>query len=114
MQKSSQLTVLDDIPDYGRQGEASPAFQLCPRPWEQSDVDVIDGPQQVAVAKFESGFFKVVAALWNEQPGSWLRFPEFLRLVYSQRVVRATGQGLEADEPVIIPIHSNAQHRRAA
>lgn len=101
LQNSAQLAVLDDIPAHGRPENDSKAYRLCPRPWETTDIDPISGPQQLAVAKFEAEFFKAVAELWNQRPGSWLRFPEFLRLVYSQRVVKTA---TEETETISFPI----------
>lgn len=114
LQKSSQLAVLDDVPAHGRPESGNDAYQLCPRPWEPEEIDPIHGPQQVAIAKFEADFFKVVASLWNERPSAWLKFPEFLRLVYTQRVVKVTNAGLEAEPPATIPMSSISDQRRAA
>jgi hypothetical protein len=108
------VAVLEDVPAYGRPGEKSEAYRLCPRPWEPDDVDAIAALQQVAVAEFEARYFRVVAAVWNQHPGSWLRFPEFLRLAYARRVVKWTEAGPEADIPDSIPLPFVSPARQAA
>jgi len=83
---SGSLAVLHDVPTHGRANDASPAFQLCPRPWTPSDAEPVAAVQDLIVLQFELQFFRQVAALWNRAPGAWTDFPEFLRLVYNQRV----------------------------
>jgi hypothetical protein len=97
MQSSSLLTVLGDVPAHGRPADGRPAYQLCPRPWEPRDIDPVNGPQDVAAAKFEAEFFQQVAEIWNRRPGRWQTFPEFLQLVYEQRVVQQPAGGSEED-----------------
>jgi Fe-S-cluster containining protein len=80
------LAVLHDVPASGRPADGSPAFQLCGRPWTPAEVDPIAAVQDLLVLQFELQFFRQVATLWNRDPGRWRDFPEFLRLVYSQRV----------------------------
>ncbi|MFO0919137.1 MAG: YkgJ family cysteine cluster protein [Planctomycetaceae bacterium] len=88
MRASSLLTVLGEVAEHGRPADGGAAYQLCPRPWETSDIDPVAGPQDVAVAKFEAEFFRQVVAVWNRRPGRWETFPDFLQLVYEQRVVK--------------------------
>jgi hypothetical protein len=33
-------------------------------------------------------FFFKLARAWNQRPGDWLLFPEFLQAVYARRVLR--------------------------
>lgn len=82
----SELAVIYDVPQRGRE-DSEPAYELCPRPWEPSDVDPITTYQELAVARAEMEFFKGVAQIWNRNPRSWQVFPEFLRLVYSNRIL---------------------------
>lgn len=114
LQKSSLLTVLEDVPDHGRPNDGSDPYRLCPRPWEPSDVDPIEAPQQLVVADFEADFFRLVAAVWNQNPGPWLLFPDFLRLVYRRRVVKATAQGLDAEIPDSVTLPFTRDDRQQA
>lgn len=97
MQASSLLTVLGDVPAHGRPADGGPAYQLCSRRWEPGDIDPVQGPQDVAAAKFEAEFFFQVAAAWNQRPGHWQAFPEFLQLVYEQRIVKQRPDSAEDD-----------------
>ena len=104
LQKSSLMTVLDDVPNHGRPGEDNDAYRLCPQPWQPDDFDSLDAPQQLAVAEFEAKFYRLVAAVWNQRPGPWLKFPEFLRLVYSRRVIHERDSNPAVDVPDILPM----------
>lgn len=109
----SPLTILADVPSHGRPDDGHALYRLCPRPWEPSDVDPIAAPADLAVARYEMAFFKQVAALWNERLGSWLKFPEFLRLVYANRVIRPTEPHEQADSyPVTLPFPTDHHPRR--
>jgi Fe-S-cluster containining protein len=110
----SPLTILADVPPHGRPDDGHELYRLCPRPWQPSDVDPLTAPADLAVARSEMAFFKQVAVLWNERLGSWLKFPEFLRLVYANRVVRQTKpveQGGSAD-PVTLPFPTETRSQR--
>jgi len=112
----SPLTILADVPPHGRPDDGHELYRLCPRPWQPSDVDPITAPADLAVARYEMAFFKQVAALWNERLGPWLKFPEFLRLVYANRVVRPAELQEQTDaEPVTLPFPTdNRPLRRVA
>ena len=84
--RTGELAVLCDMPSVGR-GGSHPVYQLCPQKWEPNDLDPIQQVQDLVVAKYEMDFFFKLARAWNERPGDWLLFPEFLRLVYSRRVL---------------------------
>lgn len=84
---TSDLAIIYDVPERGRDDSAS-IYQLCPRPWETSDVDPIDTVQDLVVAKYEMDLFHTLANYWNKSCGPWNLFPEFLRVVYAGRVVR--------------------------
>jgi len=86
LSESGSLAVLHDVPPHGRPSDPSPAFKLCPRPWDVGEVDPVAAVQDLIVVQFELRFFRQVANLWNRSPGSWADFPEFLRLVYTNRV----------------------------
>lgn len=96
------LVVIYDIPKSGRE-EKHPAYELCPRPWQPSDVDPVQAASDLVVAKYEMNFFRHVAEVWNRRPQPWDIFPDFVRLVYSERVQRASNVEEPADsEPWVI------------
>jgi Fe-S-cluster containining protein len=103
---TGDMAVLHDVPERARPDREGDAYQLCPRPWEVSDVDPLAAPQDLIVLRYEMQFFREVAAVWNRSPGDWRIFPEFLRAVYSHRVLRETPGELAAG--------SVAAQRRAA
>ncbi len=80
------LPILYDVPARGREGHDQ-AYQLCPRPWTPADVDPLRSVQELAVAKYEMEFFAQVAQVWNRNPGEWMLFPQFLEIVYDNRVM---------------------------
>lgn len=88
LSQSGQLAVLYDVPEHSQRDPQSPAYRLCPRAWEPDDVDPVDGLANLAVMNFELQFFHQVATAWNRTPQSWMVFPEFLRMVYENRVIR--------------------------
>jgi Fe-S-cluster containining protein len=105
LKEEAGLAILYDVPRNGRAGN-EPAYQLCHRPWVKEDVDPVDIVQDLVVARFEMEFFGVLASSWNQNPGPWKAFPDFLEHVYSQRV-----QGLSAAE---LAAQSPRPMRRAA
>ena len=84
---TGELVVLHDVPARGR-AQDHPAYTLCPRPWRPDEIDPLQAPQDLAVAKYEMDFFHSVAGLWNRVPRAFGLFPDFLRLVYGNRVLR--------------------------
>lgn len=85
LNRTGELAILADVPLRGRAGE-HPAYELCPRRWETTDLDPIDAVQELVVARFEMDFFAQLAELWNRRPRAWEAFPPFLRLAYAGRV----------------------------
>ncbi|HLJ12492.1 MAG TPA: YkgJ family cysteine cluster protein [Planctomycetaceae bacterium] len=83
--KAGELAVLCEAP-APISGSSHPAHRLCARPWEQQDFDPIEQVQHLAVAKFEMNFFFKLAEAWNARPRDWQVFPEFLQMVYSNRI----------------------------
>ncbi|QDT37087.1 Flagellin N-methylase [Stratiformator vulcanicus] len=106
---TGELTVLHDVPTRGRK-ETHPAYELCPRNWTVDEVDPISAPQDLTVAKFEMNFFHSLASVWNRAPRSFEVFPDFLKLVYSRRVVSE----VDELEPKTIPLPNVDQQRKAA
>lgn len=101
---TGDLTIIHDVPERGRTQD-HPAYHLCPRQWEPSDLDPLDSMQNLVVARSEMIFFTQVSQVWNLCPRPWSLFPEFLRLVYARRVVReavAEDEVVEDEAPATI------------
>ena len=115
------LPIVYEVPERGRE-DNHPAYKLCPRQWETSDVDTIDAVQDLAVARYEMTFFHQVASIWNTRMADWESFPEFLRLVYEKRVVHERDlavdfpeAGFEGPRTIKLPIvHQDDSQRGAA
>jgi Fe-S-cluster containining protein len=88
LNQSGELAVLHDVPVTARPG-GHEAYRLCERPWQPFELDPIRQVQALVVAQFEMKFFWKVAEGWNQNPGDWSAFPEFLELVYANRVCDA-------------------------
>jgi hypothetical protein len=105
------------LPEQGRPDDPQDAYRLCHRPWQAADIDPIQAPRDLAVSAYEADFFKQVARLWNERLGDWRQFPEFLHLVYENRVIRETETIEEspAADAVTLPFPNGPQraHRAA-
>lgn len=116
---TDDLAVICDVPRRGRKLDDgdNALYQLCSRQWEPSDFDPIDTVQDLVLAKYEMAFFHQLADIWNRKPREWSCFPDFLRLVYSRRVVRESAAEEEAAEaPMIhsLPFVNNQRSLRAA
>jgi Fe-S-cluster containining protein len=109
---TNDLAIVCDIPDRFRE-TTNPAYTLCPRPWEPEDVDPIQAVQDLAVVKYELAFFRQVAELWNRSPGSWNAFPQFLNIVYTNRVGREepANEAADDDGPVTLPFPKPSERR---
>ena len=103
LNETGELAILYDIPESGRDSD-EPIYDLCPRKWEPSGYEPVSGVQDLVVSRYEVLFFRKLAAIWNKQPQSWLRFPDFLRNVYSKRV--------QADAPVVSLPHPQLHQLR--
>jgi Fe-S-cluster containining protein len=95
---AGELAVLCDVPASGR-GGSHPVYRLCPKSWEPADLDPIQQVQDLVVARYEMDFFFKLAAAWNERPGDWLLFPDFLKSVYAKRVLRQDEDRHDEAEP---------------
>lgn len=111
LNETDELAVIYDVPPSGRAANQHPAYSLCPREWEPSDFDSLELLPALVVAKFEMQFFHQLALLWNRQPRSWGLFPDFLTLVYSNRVVR---EASPAEEPDVIRFPTQDKPREPA
>jgi Fe-S-cluster containining protein len=59
------------------------AYALCPRPWSVSDLDRETALQNLRECAAEMELFHAVANRWNDSPGPWPLFPDFLELIYT-------------------------------
>ncbi len=111
---TGELAVLHDVPATGR-SENHPVYALCARPWRPDEIDPLQAPQDLAVSKYEMEFFRSVAAIWNRVPRPFAVFPEFLRIVYQNRVTREPDAAPVAEEPAprILPFPAAASRRAA-
>lgn len=100
---SNELAILYDIPENGRDGE--PAYDLCPRQWTASDLDPNDTIQSLILARYEMTFFSKIATIWNQAPGEWNLFPEFIDRIYSNRI---TSESQQKSASQTVPVAGNA------
>lgn len=106
--ETGELAVIYDVPASPRE-EEHPAYDLCPREWEPRDLDPLETVQTLVWADYERKFFAQVADYWNGSPGDWRTFPDFLRAVYSRRVLHESD--LQGEGPVILPLPGVAERR---
>lgn len=97
LDRSGELAIIYNVPESAS-GATHPAYTLCARQWTPADLDPIQVVQDLVVATYEMNFFHRLAQVWNEQPGLWNRFPEFIELVYGNRV-RPVDELCEDEEP---------------
>ena len=108
--------MLYDVPRSSRDKD-NPAYTLCPRPWEPADVDPIQSASDLVTARYEMTFFRPLAEVWNRRPQPWDTFPQFLRVVYAERVQRAAPVEETADdEPWLVkfPVRTREMRVKAA
>jgi Fe-S-cluster containining protein len=101
--ETDELAVIYDVPPSGRAANQHQAYTLCSREWEPADFDSLELLPALAVAKFEMRFFHQLALIWNRQPRSWGLFPDFLALVYSNRILRRQTEAEEEPETLAFP-----------
>jgi len=58
-------------------------YRLCPRPWSVSDVDPEGALRNLRECQSELELLSAIARRWNDEPGPWPFFPDFLDLVYT-------------------------------
>ncbi len=58
-------------------------YDLCPHPWSISDIDPAAALQDLRDCADEMERFHAIAHRWNDQPGPWPMFPDFLELIYT-------------------------------
>ena len=114
LNETGELAVIYDVPENGRPAEPAATYSLCPRPWEPTDIDTLTGIQDLVVARYEMGFFKQLANLWNRKPREWSLFPEFLRLVYESRVLKNMETDDEPPQTIPFPTPSHSSEQRVA
>ncbi|MBI1345405.1 YkgJ family cysteine cluster protein [bacterium] len=114
LSETGMLAELHGIPEHGRPSDPHPAYGLCSTPWNVADVEPVAAVQDLVLIHFEMKFFRQVAASWNRRPQSWSVWPDFLRLVYQNRVIPETAaQECEEPLPAILKF-SEATRSRAA
>jgi Fe-S-cluster containining protein len=86
--ESGQLAVIYNVPERTNRDPDQEVYRLCPRPWEPDDIVPVDSVANLAVMNFELQFFHQVATAWNRAPQAWAVFPEFLRMVYENRIIK--------------------------
>lgn len=110
--RAGELAILCDVPAQGPAG-GEQVYQLCSQPWQPRELDPIRQVQHLIIAKYEMNFFAKLASSWNARPGDWRLFPEFLELVYANRVLPkdAEADAVDApagDSPATLPFRRNA------
>lgn len=103
---SGTLAVITEVAENACPDDPHPALNLCPRPWEVEDIDPIASLQDLVIERFENAFFHEVAAAWNDSPGPWELFPEFLHLIYQQRVQGVHQSREDAPAQPTLPLDS--------
>ncbi|MEZ6047760.1 MAG: YkgJ family cysteine cluster protein [Planctomycetaceae bacterium] len=93
--------------------DENPVYNLCPRPWEPSDFDPVTSMEHLTTAAYEMRFFHKIAQLWNRKPGPWHIFPDFLKIVYSERVMHGEKVLDEELFPRIIKFPGGTQSKAA-
>lgn len=111
---SGMLAELHAIPEHGRLSDPHPAYGLCSTPWHVEDIEPVSAVQDLVLIHFEMRFFQYVAESWNRRRESWELFPEFLRLVYQNRVVPEAATEAQPEETPAILKFSEAARSRAA
>jgi Fe-S-cluster containining protein len=113
LDRLGEVAELHSIPPYGRPSDPHPIYNLCPRPWEPTDVDPIATVQNLILIRFEYQFFEKVARIWNAALPEYELFPTFLREVYRHRVV-TTADTPDQDLPATLPGPFSSWTKRAA
>jgi len=89
--KLDESQVFGYIPDpyYNCEKKNTPVYNLCPRPLNNEDFADYTGEttKNLALHKFEMNFFKSIASIWNENPGSIDEFFKHITCIYDNRVV---------------------------
>ncbi|MDD3013971.1 MAG: YkgJ family cysteine cluster protein [Candidatus Gastranaerophilales bacterium] len=89
--KLDESQVFGYVPDpyYNCEKKKTPAYNLCPRPLNSEDFADYSGEitKNLAMHKFEMDFFKSVATIWNDNPGSIDEFFKHIASIYQNRVV---------------------------
>jgi len=59
------------------------AYELCPRSWSVFDIDPVAALHDLRQCADEMELFHAIAQRWNDEPGPWPFFPDFLELIYT-------------------------------
>ena len=91
---TGDLAIIENISDRFSESDDS-ALSGCPRQWEPEDLDPVGTMENLVIARYEMQYFHKLAEYWNQTPGDWQTFPEFLHRVYSRRLQPAQAAVLE-------------------
>ncbi len=92
---TGELAVIQEIPPPSRDGDEA-VYDLCSRQWEPADLDPVEPLHDLIVARYEMQFFQLSRRPVEPVPA--LAFPDFLRMVYSQRMVNESSPAATATE----------------
>lgn len=67
------------IPESGRTDDDSDAYRLCSTEWSVDDLGPDDSTRLIDECRREMQLMSLLATRWNQDPGPWPLFPEFLR-----------------------------------
>lgn len=109
---TNELAVIYELPLL-EQDDIDPAYSLCPRQWEPADLDPLSTVQDLIVAQYEMNFFHKLADLWNQNPGDWDIFPDFLRAVYENRVIPESETMPASAGPATLKFPGPVEHRES-
>ena len=62
---------------------AHPAYKLCSRPWSVEDLNRDEALKSLKECGREMELFHAVARRWNDDPGPWPLFPDYLEMIYA-------------------------------
>jgi Fe-S-cluster containining protein len=113
LNSTNELAVLYDVPPRGRTDTDDPLFDLCPRSWQPEDLEPVSAVQDLVIARYEMGFFRQLATVWNSKPRPWAVFPDFLRLVYNNRVTSQVTETVPPPQTIPLPPQPVGQRRAA-
>lgn len=74
-------TRLHDVPEFGRPDQ-NEAFRLCPTEWSIEHIDLDAHCDATDRCQSEMELMRLLAERWNQSPGAWQVFPDFLAAVH--------------------------------
>lgn len=80
LDEQGNLAVHSELEPSGEQEQT--AYSLCPKSWSTLDLDPRESLTNLRTCASEMELFRQIAARWNDEPGPWPLFPQFLELIY--------------------------------